>query len=329
MFYDDFQRENTTIGLGTSSSGHLWTIDSGARIQNGKYVPSFNTIAAAYPRVDAIERVRRQEANIYFNGSASQKAIALICAKGGQTAELSYGGAYYDMIHFAIWPLGIQLNFYTNGVAGDLYLNEVLALPTDGTSLHFAIDFDYRENTATITMHDGSTRGPFYDPLVSAYGGNQLIYEVASFATDGTFDFGFNDVSAFTETDPTSFATNHEAQIKERNKFVDKAVRRRYHNVASIRTYHEDTDSVIPFRREEWRYPLTSMTVNNVTEKLFYSKRFNHQFISDVLITLEDGATKYAKVRHDYATDELTIEFKDDSIGEWSIFSAVEDDTIG
>lgn len=343
MFKDTFNRADTTQGLGVSDTGHTWSVDTGARIKDHRFVSYFvNEHAASYPRIDCGARVVRQAAKFFFNGETNDKALALICSRGdSMSPNLTYGGAWFDMLHLTVWPQGVQFNIYKAGLPGPMIFSEVVALRTDGTLYDIAINYNYELGTATIEMPDGTTRGPFYDILLAGTLGSWVIYETASFSTTGSFDFGFEEVEVRTIDDVTNFQKSHDEQIVDRTTRIYNLARRRYPNVKTVQTNHEDQILDIPVRRGELRYPalsrlttrenLTNDDTSGMVEVRFYEPRFNHMYISDVLIDLEDGSRKYAVAAYVYATDELTMIYKDDTQpGTWSLFTRIpSDDDVG
>ena len=211
---DDFERADTTEGLGTATTGQTyWYQGLGlAKITSGRYVAKVRPSAGGiYPAVDLSDKPTRQRVFVSFDGAYQAfAAIALPAALNDtpRDANMTYK---HGMSHPVFATGNWNLTFYPNAsnpnvefeagmsgfwpdVAGATVLDEDPASPTyeryvlktDGTVYEFGVDYDWRASTIRLRTWQGDTLvmdRRLTDPRVAALGGRYTVYQVVGTRT--------------------------------------------------------------------------------------------------------------------------------------------------
>ncbi len=170
---DDFERADR-IGLGTSPSGHVWTMHGSASslatagIYSGRFTHTTGT--ASYGMVDVGAAPERMTAKASFTGTFTGQSIALVPNPVG---PVNTQASRY-LLHLVFTPTGVfNLSFYDNNIEYPGLIGTFPAL-TAGTVYSFGLRVN--GNTATIEKPDG-TEESITNARVGALHGRYLFWE--------------------------------------------------------------------------------------------------------------------------------------------------------
>ena len=154
VLYDDSERADGAPG--TAPTGQLWT-NRGSHlgvIVDGRLVKNeAGASNAFYLETLMPERVKRVSGRFSFVGtSGDNSSVVVLCSRDGVRAA---AGPYNNMVHVTCSPLGVNVEYYTAGVATtvDTFLHST-PLAIDGTVYEWAIRFE--GNKVIVEMPDGT-----------------------------------------------------------------------------------------------------------------------------------------------------------------------------